>query len=239
MITPVVVLHSGGQDSTTCLAWAVKTFGKDQVYTVGFDYNQRHLVELECAQRIHHLLELPHEHKILELKVLSDLAGAALTNKDINVEAEASAESGNQFAHAHGLPSTFVPGRNMLFFTTALAYGAQLGIYDLVTGVCETDRSGYPDCRTEFVVAAQDALSCALDEQVTIHAPLLTRSKASTWAMAEDLGVLELIREETMTCYHGVRGILYEWGYGCSQCPACIERQKGYEEFMGRVGTPS
>jgi 7-cyano-7-deazaguanine synthase len=231
---PVVVLHSGGQDSTTCLAWAIQEFGRDDLYTVGFDYGQRHSIELHCAAQIHTLLGLKNEHRVFNLDVLKGLAGGALTNPDIDVELNTSESSQNEFAHKHGLPSTFVPGRNVLFLGVAAAYGAQKGIYTLVTGVCEEDRSGYPDCREEFIESMTDTLSAALDDKVIIRAPLLHRSKAETWAWADELGVLDLVREYTHTCYHGNHRVedRHEWGYGCGVCPACIERKEGYEKFI-------
>jgi 7-cyano-7-deazaguanine synthase len=153
----------------------------------------------------------------------------------LEVEAKAGAESPNQFAADHGLPSTFVPGRNMLFLAHAAAYGAMHGIYDLVTGVCEADAAGYPDCRASFVHRATQALSEALDDAVRIHAPLLHLNKAETWRLADDLGVLEIIRVMTHTCYNGIHDDLHlhEWGYGCGNCPSCSERSNGYNEYLG------
>lgn len=232
-----VVLFSGGQDSTTCLAWAIHQFGRQNVHPVSFFYGQKHTVELACAEEIanHFGINTP---VVLKIPVLSDLAGAALTNPDIEVEAVASETSGNQFAYAHGLPSTFVPGRNMLFLTLAAAFGAQRGIYDLVTGVCEADASGYPDCRASFILAASHALSEALDDSVRIHAPLIEVSKTDTWRIADELGVLKVVVDMTHTCYHGVHDEehFHAWGYGCGECPACLERKKGYEEYMVSVG---
>lgn len=234
MSNPVIVLHSGGQDSTTCLAWAIREFGKDDIHTVNFNYGQRHSIEQACAQQIHEIFGLPNPHQIFDLPILKDLAGGALTNPDIDVELHASEESENQFAHVHGLPSTFVPGRNMLFLTVAAAWGAQRGIYEMVTGVCEEDASGYPDCRAMFIHRAMQALSAALDDTVIIHAPLLRKSKAQTWQWADELGVLGVIIDHTHTCYHGKHSEedYHEWGYGCGECPACIERKNGYDEFI-------
>jgi 7-cyano-7-deazaguanine synthase len=225
-----VVLFSGGQDSTTCLAWAIKEFGRANVHPVSFDYGQRHMVELKQAHLIANALGVRSPLTIPVL-VLKFLGGAALTNSSIDVQAKATQTSGNQFAYKHGLPSTFVPGRNMLFFTLAAAYGAQLDVYDLVTGVCEADASGYPDCRASFVSAAEATLSEALDDVVTIHAPLLERDKAETWELSKRLGVLDVVVELSHTCYHGDRSNKFEWGYGCGECPACVERAKGFAEF--------
>jgi len=227
-MTDTIVLLSGGQDSTTALGWALREWGPAR--TVAFDYGQRHRVELEQSAKISEMLGA-ESHVVLPLEALKVLGGAALTNDSIEVEETATAESLNSHAWAHGLPSTFVPGRNMLFLTLAAAYGAKFGIYDLVTGVCGQDRAGYPDCRAEFVRAAEIALSVALDEPVSIYAPLVDQTKAQTWALAEDLGILDVVIEQSHTCYHGERTVLHEWGYGCAACPACAERRRGWEEY--------
>lgn len=224
-----IVLLSGGQDSTTVLAWALRDLGEAR--TVSFDYGQRHRVELEQSEKISKTLGA-QSHIVLPVEALKVLGGAALTNDGIAVEAEAGPDSLNMHAFNHGLPSTFVPGRNMLFLTLAAAYGAKFGIYDLVTGVCGQDRAGYPDCRAEFVTAAEVALTAALDEKVTITAPLLDYTKAQTWSLAEELGVLDVIIELTHTCYHGEHNLRFEWGFGCGVCPACEERARGWEEYV-------
>lgn len=239
MTKKAVVLVSGGQDSTTCLAWAINKFGLMNVYPVSFWYNQRHSIELSCATEILRHFKLDQRHYVLSAEALSNLSSAALTNPDIAVEEVSSSQSGNVFAHEHGLPSTFVPGRNMLFLTLAAAYGARYGAYDLVCGVCEADRAGYPDCRAEFVAAAQDALSEALDEIITIHAPLLTLDKGKTFQLADNLGVLEIILEMTHTCYEGDRRVRHAWGYGCGQCPACNERRSGWESYLEGINAPA
>jgi len=225
-----IVLLSGGQDSTTCLAWAKQELGAG-VRAVAFDYGQRHSVELKQAAEIADRLGVI-SFSVLNASVLHDLGGAALTDDRVDVEAMADPRSLNQHAYKHNLPSTFVPGRNMLFLTLAAAFGARFGCYDLVTGVCQQDRAGYPDCRAEFVDAAQEALSLALDERVTVHAPLLERTKGDTWRLAQDLGILDVIIEHTHTCYHGDRSQMHPWGAGCGECPACVERAKGYQEFV-------
>jgi 7-cyano-7-deazaguanine synthase len=227
-----IVLLSGGQDSTTALAWALKQ--GMVVRTVAFDYGQRHKVELEQADIISKRLGAI-SHVVIPVEALSWLGGAALTNPHIEVEEEASPDSLNVHASVHGLPSTFVPGRNMLFLTLAAAYGAKFGIYDLVTGICEQDRAGYPDCRFEFAEAAQYALTLALDEPVSIYTPLVSVSKADTWGMADELGILDVIINDTHTCYHGDRTELHPWGYGCGSCPACVERAKGFEQFSAEA----
>lgn len=233
---PAIVLHSGGQDSTTCLAWAIEEFGREGLLTVSFDYGQRHKVELKQARTICEKLGVPEPY-VIKVPALDEFGAAALTNPDIEVEAEASEDSANAFAHSHGLPSTFVPGRNMIFLGLAAAFGAQRGIYDLVTGVCEADAAGYPDCRQKFIGSMEDTISFALDEpSVAIHAPLLALTKADTWALASNLGILDLVINETHTCYNGDRSHYHEWGWGCGLCPACNERARGYEEFVAKVG---
>jgi 7-cyano-7-deazaguanine synthase len=228
-----VVLFSGGQDSTTCLMWAVDRFGRDNVFPLCVDYNQRHRQELIQAEQISDLI-LGRLPRTVTLEVLEQLGGAALTDPDVPVSADASG-TGNVFAESHGLPSTFVPGRNMLFLTTALAYGATFGAYDVVTGVCEADAAGYPDCRGEFIQAAQRALRAALDEPfVNLHAPLLRLNKAKTFQLADELDALDIVLELTSTCYHGTRDERHSWGYGCGECPACLERAKGWLEFETR-----
>lgn len=232
METPqAVVLHSGGQDSSTCLAWAVEKFGRDHVFPVSFAYGQKHSVELECAMSFCDHLGVKHP-VVLPVEALQVLGGAALTDPEhVEVSSDATG-TGNVFAEKHGLPSTFVPGRNLLFFTLAMAYGAKVGAYNLVTGICEADEAGYPDCRQEFAVKAQDALAAALDEKITVWAPLLDKSKAETFKLAEELGVLPAVVRLTHTCYNGVHDQLHLWGYGCGECPACLERIKGWDQFQ-------
>lgn len=226
-----VVLFSGGQDSTTCLVWAIDKWGPSNVFPVLFNYGQRHAVELAQAGIILSKLLPGHEPVMLDVAALNQIGGAALTDPGVDVNVDA-ADTGNVYAEAHGLPSTFVPGRNMLFLTLALAYGARHGAYNLVTGVCEADEAGYPDCRKPFVEAARYALALAIDEkQVQVHAPLIKATKAETFKLAEDLGVLDLVLEETHTCYHGNRDVRLDWGYGCGECGSCVERAKGYAQF--------
>ena len=224
-----LVLFSGGQDSTTCLAWALARFAG--VETVGFDYGQRHRVELECRQRIVDRLrrEFPEwsgrlgEDHVIDLAVLGQLSDTALTRA-----------SAIRFAE-NGLPNTFVPGRNLLFFTFAAALGYRRGIKHLVGGMCETDYSGYPDCRDDALKALQATLTLGMDRRFVIHTPLMWRDKAATWVLAQELGggaLVELIREETHSCYHGDRSHWHDWGYGCGTCPACDLRRKGWEGFV-------
>lgn len=223
-----LVLFSGGQDSTTCLAWALTRF--QRVETVGFDYGQRHRVELEARLRILDAIRqrfpawagrLGDDH-MLDLDLLKQIGGSALTDAT-------KIEMGRD-----GLPTSFVPGRNVLFLTAAAALGYRRGIADLVGGMCETDFSGYPDCREKTIVATAEALSLALDRRVSVHTPLMYIDKGATWAMAEELGgkvLVELIIDETVTCYEGDRTHRHDWGYGCGVCPACDLRAKGYARY--------
>ena len=223
-----LVLFSGGQDSTTCLAWAAARFAS--VETIGFDYGQRHRVELECRRTIAARLrsEFPQwrdrlgEDHVIDLGVLGEVSDPALT-RDTAIAFEQS-----------GLPNTFVPGRNLLFFTFAAAVGYRRGLKHLVGGMCETDYSGYPDCRDDTLKALQATLSLGMDRRFVIHTPLMWRDKAATWALARDLGgtsLVELIREETHSCYQGDRTRRHDWGYGCGDCPACALRRDGWSAF--------
>lgn len=229
MATSALVLFSGGQDSTVCLAWALDRF--DRVETVGFDYGQRHAAELVARPRILEKLRaafpvwskrLGDDH-LLPLDVLKSIGGSALTD-DMAIEMGDS-----------GLPTTFVPGRNVLFLSVAAALGYRRGIDDLVGGMCETDFSGYPDCRDETVQATAKALALGLARDVNAHTPLMWIDKAATWALAEKLGgqaLVDLIVEETVTCYEGDRIHRQNWGYGCGKCPACELRAAGYGKFV-------
>jgi len=224
------VLFSGGQDSTSCLAWALERFVA--VETIGFDYGQRHAVELDCRRVIIERLrrefhgwgcKLGDDH-VVDLSVLGRVSDTALT-RDTTIAFEQS-----------GLPNTFVPGRNILFFTLAAATGYRRGARHLIGGMCETDYSGYPDCRDDTLKALQATLSLGMDHRFVIHTPLMWRDKAATWALARDLGgdsLVELILEETHSCYHGDRIHRHAWGYGCGDCPACKLRHQGWEAFAG------
>ena len=231
---PALVLFSGGQDSTTCLAWALRRF--PWVETVGFDYGQRHRVELECRGRVAERLrrEFPEwrdrlgEDHLIDLGVLGQISDTALTR-----------DSAIRLAES-GLPNTFVPGRNLLFFTFAAAVGYRRGLKHLVGGMCETDYSGYPDCRDDTLKALQATLTLGTDRRVVIHTPLMWRDKTATWELARELGgmpLVELIREESHSCYHGNREHRHEWGYGCGECPACALRAAGYRRFR-EAGPP-
>jgi 7-cyano-7-deazaguanine synthase len=228
MTTSALVLFSGGQDSTVCLAWALDHF--DRVETVGFDYGQRHVAELAARPRILAQMRalksewnrrLGGDH-VLALDVLRAIGGSALTD-DVKIEMGES-----------GLPTSFVPGRNIMFLTAAAALGYRRGIADLVGGMCETDFSGYPDCRDETVQATSRALTLGLAREVRVHTPLMWIDKAATWRLAEELGgtaLVNLIVEDSVTCYEGERGVRYGWGYGCGKCPACELRASGFAKY--------
>ncbi len=210
-----LVVLSGGQDSTTCLFWAIKKYGRKNVFAVGFDYGQRHIMELECAKKICEDEKIPFE--IIFTPIINQLSANSLTRKDILVE---------EIKPEGGVPNSFVEGRNLLFLSYAAIYAKTHGITDLVTGVCETDFSGYPDCRDAFVKSLNVTLNLAMDYPFVIFTPLMWLTKAQTWEMAEELGVIELIYEKTLTCYNGIMG------EGCGNCPACHLRRKGYEEYI-------
>ena len=227
-----LVLFSGGQDSTTCLAWALDRFSS--VDTVGFVYGQRHAAEIAARPRVIEALRarfpqwrdrLGADH-VLSLDVLSQIGGSALTD-DVAIA-----------MRADGLPTTFVPGRNLMFLTACAALGTRRGIHVLVGGMCETDYSGYPDCRSRTMAAMQDALTLGFAEEFVIHTPLMHIDKAETWRLAERLGgdaLVALIVEETVTCYEGDRRHRHAWGYGCGACPACTLRAAGYHRYRGEA----
>jgi 7-cyano-7-deazaguanine synthase len=227
--TAALVLFSGGQDSTVCLAWALDCF--ERVETVGFGYGQRHAVELIQRAVVREALaagfprwtaRLGADHH-LELTALGRISDTALTRE---AEFEMTAA---------GLPNTFVPGRNLLFFTYAAALAYRRGIRTLIGGMCETDYSGYPDCRDDTLKALQVALTLGTDRRVTIHTPLMWVDKAATFAMAEDIGgkaLLDLVIEDSHSCYLGQRTTRHDWGYGCGTCPACELRAQGYAKFV-------
>ena len=222
-----LVLFSGGQDSTVCLAWALQRYAR--VETIGFQYGQRHAVELQQRQVVLAALRtFPFAHDklgpdtVLDLPALSAISDTALT-RDTEIAFAAS-----------GLPTTFVPGRNLLFLTYAAAVAYRRGMATLVGGMCETDFSGYPDCRNATIQSLATSLSLGLDRQVLIETPLMFVDKAGTWAMAETLGgdaLVELIIEHTHTCYLGDRSQHHDWGYGCGTCPACDLRAKGWRKW--------
>ncbi len=226
-----LILFSGGQDSATCLAWALERYA--HVETIGFDYEQRHTVEMQCRQDVLREIKdafpdwgakLGQDH-LLDLSVLGEISETSLT-RDIEITEE-----------GEGLPNTFVPGRNLIFLNFAAALGFGRGIHTLVAGMCEADFSGYPDCRKETLDATMRALSLGMDREFSLHTPLMFLSKAGAWELAEKLGgerLVTLINKHSHTCYKGVRGVHHDWGYGCADCPACTLRAKGWAQYVAR-----
>jgi 7-cyano-7-deazaguanine synthase len=225
-----LVLFSGGQDSTVCLAWALQNFAK--VETVGFDYGQRHAVELAVRPRVREQIaalgatwaaRLGEDH-VLSLETLGKISETALTRETAITMAD------------NNLPTTFVPGRNLVFFTFAGALAYRRGVKHIVAGMCETDYSGYPDCRDDTLKAMQLALGLGMDRRFVIHTPLMWIDKAATFALAHSLGgaaFVDLLVEDTHTCYFGDRRRRHDWGYGCGECPACRLRENGFAKWIG------
>ena len=223
-----LVLFSGGQDSATCLAWALDRF--NSVETIGFDYGQRHRVELDCRDKIRAGIKkinsrwaarLADDH-LLSLDALGRISDTALTR-------EAEIRIGEE-----GLPTTFVPGRNLMFFMLAAAVGFRRGLRHLVGGMCETDYSGYPDCRDDTIKALQVALNLGMNRRFVLHTPLMWLDKSATWRLATTLGgseFVELLLDHSHSCYYGDRTVRHDWGYGCGKCPACELRENGYRRF--------
>jgi 7-cyano-7-deazaguanine synthase len=209
-----VVVFSGGQDSTTCLVQALKEY--DEVHAITFDYGQRHKLEIEVAQALTEKLGIK-AHKVMDVGLLNELAISSLTRDDIPVSHE---------LQENGLPNSFVPGRNILFLTLAGIYAYQIGASAVITGVCETDFSGYPDCRNDFIRAMNSALVQGMDRELEIVTPLMWLDKAETWALADKYDALELVRNETLTCYNGIIGD------GCGDCPACELRANGLNHYL-------
>jgi 7-cyano-7-deazaguanine synthase len=227
-----LVLFSGGQDSTTCLAWALSQFR--HVETLGFDYGQRHAIELACRDRLLEGMKALHadwaaklgESHTLKVPTLADISDTALT-RDVAIA-----------MRDDGLPNTFVPGRNLIFLTFAAALAYRRGIAHIIGGMCETDYSGYPDCRDETIKALNAAVSLGMARGFEFHTPLMWLDKAATWKLAHDLGgvdLVDLIREYSHTCYLGERGARHDWGYGCGECPACSLRARGWREYAAGV----
>jgi len=226
-----LVLHSGGQDSTTCLAWALDRFRR--VETIGFDYGQRHVVELECRQEVLSQIKAKYpkwaaklgEDRVISVDALKAISDTALT-RDVAIR-----------MGENNLPTTFVPGRNLLFLTIAAAVAYRRDIKVLVAGMCETDYSGYPDCRDDALKALQAAINLGMDKRFVIETPLMWIDKAATWALARQLGgdsLIEVIKESTHTCYMGDRSQKHAWGYGCGTCPACELRANGFGQFSAQ-----
>ena len=207
-----VVVFSGGHDSTTCLFWAKKRY--KEVIAVSFDYGQKHSLELECAKDICKKYDV--EHHIMDLNLLNQLAPNSLTRVDIKVDKK---------KEENKLPNSFVDGRNMLFLTFVAVFAKQRGINTIITGVSQSDFSGYPDCRDVFIKSLNVTLNLAMDYQFEVLTPLMWIDKAETWKLADDLGVLDIVKNETLTCYNGIKG------NGCGECPACTLRKNGYLKF--------
>jgi 7-cyano-7-deazaguanine synthase len=223
-----LVLFSGGQDSTTCLAWALERYAR--VETIGFSYGQRHLIEMDQRPGIRaRLAEIDRWAARLGIDHVIDLASlGAISATSLTADVAFAIGEG-------GLPNTFVPGRNIMFLTFAAAIAYRRGLKHIVTGVCETDYSGYPDCRDDTIKALQVALNLGMESRFVLHTPLMWIDKAATWGLAKDIAgdwLVDLIRTDTHTCYLGQRGNLHSWGYGCGGCPACDLRRSGYERFI-------
>lgn len=214
MTSKAIVVFSGGQDSTTCLVQALTQY--DEVHAITFDYGQRHRQEIEIAQSLGKKLGLA-SHKILDVSLLNELAISSLTRDNIPV---------SHTLMENGLPNTFVPGRNILFLTLAGIYAYQIGAKAVITGVCETDFSGYPDCRNDFVKAMEKALTQGMDYDLTLVTPLMWLDKAETWGLADKYHALTLIKDETLTCYNGIIGS------GCGTCPSCELRSRGLQHYL-------
>ena len=211
--TKALVVFSGGQDSTTCLKKAKRHF--NEVWALTFDYGQRHVREIEIARDI--AGEAGAHFELMRLPILGALGHNSLTDTDMIMDAEKPADT---------FPNTFVPGRNMFFLSIAAVYARENGIFDLVTGVSQTDFSGYPDCRDAFIRSLNVTINLAMDEQFVIHTPLMWLDKTETWAMADELGVFDLVRNKTLTCYNGIVGD------GCGHCPSCTLRRRGLERYL-------
>ena len=230
--TTALVLFSGGQDSTTCVAWALSRY--DRVETIGFDYGQRHAIEMTVrpgvldalrAQSSQWRERLGDDH-VIDLSLIGKISDTALT-RDVDIVMQ-----------ANGLPNTFVPGRNLLFMMVAATVAYRRGLHALVGGMCETDFSGYPDCRNDTLQALRRAINLGMATDFALETPLMWIDKADTWALAESLGgaaLVDMIRAQTHTCYLGQRGALHAWGYGCGACPACALRADGYIKYLNRV----
>ena len=220
-------MFSGGQDSATCLAWALTRF--DLVETVGFDYGQRHHIEMTCRKEVRRKIDalgigkakLGEDH-IIDLSSLGKISETSLT-RDVEITLSET-----------GLPNTFVPGRNLIFLNFAAALGYRRGLYHLIGGMCQADFSGYPDCRSDTLQAAMRAISLGMEQDYSLETPLMDLSKAEAWALAESLGglpLIEIILIDSHSCYLGERGVWHDWGYGCNSCPACDLRAKGWARY--------
>lgn len=216
-----VVIFSGGQDSTTCLYWAMNRF--KEVYAILFEYGQKHSIEIEQARRIAGIAGI--DLKLIPLPMLKELSSSAMVHHDKDIGS----------LNEKQLPDSFVPNRNQLFITLSHAYAQMLNSANLVTGVCQTDYSGYPDCRQEFIDAIALASNIGSMSDIHIHTPLMSLTKAETFRMAKDEGALDIVIRESHTCYNGVRRVLHDWGYGCGSCPACKLRMNGFNEAKNNL----
>ena len=210
-----VVVFSGGQDSTTCLFWALKHF--KEVIALCFRYGQKHIHEVDMARAIARNAGVDFFE--MEVPLIGTLGRNSLTDESVEMDSQKPAES---------YPNTFVPGRNLFFLSIAAVFARERRIFDLVTGVSQTDFSGYPDCRDSFIRSLNVTLNLAMDEQFVIHTPLMWRDKAQTWALADELGVFDIVRTQTLTCYNGIPGD------GCGACPACALRKKGLDQYLSQ-----
>ena len=211
----VLVVFSGGQDSTTCLFWAKREF--KEVYALSFRYGQKHEIEVELARKIAEKAKVPFE--VMDIPLVGQLGHNSLTDSSMVMDQEVPEK---------GLPNTFVPGRNMFFLSIAAVYARERGIRHLVTGVSQTDYSGYPDCRDAFIKSLNVTLNLAMDYQFVLHTPLMWIDKAQTWELADQLGVLDLVRNDTLTCYNGIQGD------GCGHCPSCKLRNQGLQKYLAQ-----
>lgn len=228
-----LVIFSGGQDSATCLAWALNRFSR--VFTLGFDYGQRHQVELACREHIRSGLATLNTQWALKLGPDTLLHLDALRGNDSALTSNAPIVEG----HGDAPPNTFVPGRNLFFMLHAAVHGYAHGIRHLVLGVCDSDYSGYPDCRDDSIKAMQVALNLGMDARFSLHTPLMRLTKHGAWELAESLGgpaLVDLLLEKSHTCYEGERGSRHSWGYGCGKCPACLLRATGYAAYVKACG---
>jgi 7-cyano-7-deazaguanine synthase len=217
----VVVIFSGGQDSTTCLYWALKQYPQAMVTCLSFKYGQRHEVELKQAKIICDEVGVPS--MVIDLsEILQQLSSSALLHPDKDIST----------LNENGLPASYVPNRNQLFITLAHAFAQNIGADTLVAGMCQTDYSGYPDCRNQFILSLSIATNLGSDKNIEIKTPLMYLSKAETFSLAEEVGGLDAVLRHSHTCYHGDRSTFNDWGYGCGHCPACQLRSKGYAAFM-------
>jgi 7-cyano-7-deazaguanine synthase len=225
-MSSALVVFSGGQDSTTCLAWAKNQY--DHIETITFDYHQKHSIEIEQAKKIAKILNVPNY--LVTIDIFAQLADSALLdvnkNQDINAAHHAKPN----------LPASFVPNRNAMFFTIAHAYAQKQGLEHIVTGINQTDYSGYPDCRKPFVKSLEQSLNMGSESNIEFKYPLIDLTKAETFKLAEDEGILDLIIQESHTCYNGDRSVKHDWGYGCGECPACVLRKNGWLEFSNLLG---